>query len=65
MGDKDYLMTDRQRVAKRNTPGKWPVSDREKIPWWFHALNYGCLALLIFFGVLLVLAAVVGWAAVL
>lgn len=44
---------------------RWPVSEREVKPWWFHALNYTCAALVVFMVVVAIAAALAGWASIL
>lgn len=40
---------------------RWPVSDREVKPWWFHALNWASVACL----VLMMLVFLGAWASIL
>jgi hypothetical protein len=35
---------------------RWPVSDRENIPWWYDALNWACTLLLAFAALVLLMA---------
>lgn len=44
-----------EREGRQMTSKRWPVAEREHKPWWYHALNWVCVALLAFCLAILVL----------